>query len=35
MEIFGVSADAVVAVVVLVGWFVLMKFVLPRMGVST
>ncbi len=35
MEIFGLSSDAVVTVLMLVGWIVLMRFVLPRMGVST
>jgi hypothetical protein len=35
MQIFGVSLDAILVVGFLVGWFVLMKFILPRMGVST
>jgi hypothetical protein len=35
MQIFGVSLDAVLIVGFLVVWFVLMKFILPRMGVST
>ncbi len=35
MEILGLSSDAVVTVLMLVGWIVLMRFVLPRMGVST
>ena len=35
MEIFGLSADLVLAIVMLVGWIVLMRVVLPRMGVST
>jgi hypothetical protein len=35
MEILGVGGDAVLIVLLLVGWFVLMRFVLPRMGVST
>ena len=35
MEIFGVSIDVVLAVLFFVGWVVLMRFVLPRMGVST
>ncbi len=35
MEVFGLSSDAVVIVLLLVGWIVLMRFVLPRMGVST
>ena len=29
------QSEAVVVVLFLVGWFVLMRFVLPRMGVST
>jgi hypothetical protein len=35
MEIFGLSGDWVLAILLLVGWIVLMRFVLPRMGVST
>jgi len=35
MEILGLSSDLVLAVLMLVGWIVLMRFVLPRMGVST
>ena len=35
MEILGLSIDLVLAVVFIVGWFVLMRFVLPRLGVST
>lgn len=35
MEIFGLSVDAISTVLLLVGWIVLMRFVLPRMGVST
>jgi len=35
MDIFGLNSDAVVTVLLLVGWIVLMRFVLPRMGVST
>lgn len=35
MEILGLSADTVLVILALVGWFVLMRFVLPRMGVST
>ena len=31
----GEGADVIVAVVSLVAWFVLMRFVLPRLGVST
>jgi len=29
------NADLVVTVLLLAGWFVLMRFVLPRLGVST
>jgi hypothetical protein len=35
MEIFGLSPDLVVALVALAGWFVLMRFILPRLGIST
>ena len=35
MEILGVNADTILAILMLVGWVVLMRFVLPRMGVST
>ena len=35
MEILGVSADVVLTILLIVGWIVLMRFVLPRMGVST
>ncbi len=35
MEILGLSADLVLAVLMLVGWVVLMRFVLPRLGIST
>jgi len=35
MEILGLSLDAILTVLMLVGWIVLMRFVLPRMGVST
>jgi hypothetical protein len=35
MEVFGVSADVILTVLLLVGWFLVMKFVLPRLGVST
>lgn len=35
MEILGVSSDVILTVLFLAGWFVLMRFVLPRMGVST
>ncbi len=29
------QSDGVLIILLLVGWFVLMRFVLPRMGVST
>ena len=35
MEIFGLSGDLVLTILLLVGWIVLMRFVLPRLGVST
>jgi len=35
MEILGVSSDLVSTILLIVGWIVLMRFVLPRMGIST
>ena len=35
MEILGLGSDAVLLVLLLLGWFVLMRFVLPRLGIST
>jgi hypothetical protein len=35
MEVLGLSLDVLVVVGLLVVWFVLMRFVLPRLGVST
>jgi hypothetical protein len=35
MEIFGLSLDVIVTVLLFIGWIVLMRFVLPRLGVST
>jgi hypothetical protein len=35
MEILGVSSDLVLTILLIVGWIVLMRFVLPRMGIST
>jgi hypothetical protein len=35
MEIFGLSADLILTIILLVGWVVLMRVVLPRLGVST
>jgi len=31
----GVDPDVLLAIVLLIGWFVLMRVVLPRLGVST
>jgi hypothetical protein len=31
----GIGSDAVVVVLLLAGWFVIMRFVLPRLGIST
>jgi hypothetical protein len=35
MEILGLRADAIIAIVLVVVWFVLMRVVLPRLGIST
>jgi hypothetical protein len=35
MEILGLSGDVVLTILLLVGWVVLMRFVLPRLGIST
>lgn len=35
MEILGVSSDLVLTLLLILGWIVLMRFVLPRMGIST
>ena len=35
MEILGVSLDVVLIVVLIIGWFVMMRFVLPKLGIST
>jgi hypothetical protein len=35
MEILGQSSDLVLTILLIVGWIVLMRFVLPRMGIST
>jgi len=35
MEIFGLSGEVVLVGAVFVGWLVLMRFVLPRFGIST
>jgi len=35
MEVLGLSADVILIILLLVGWVVLMRVVLPRLGVST
>ncbi len=35
MEIFGDKSDLILAVLALGGWYVMMRFILPRLGVST
>jgi hypothetical protein len=35
MEILGLSGDVILTLLLLVGWVVLMRFILPRLGVST
>lgn len=35
MEILGLRADAIIAIILVVVWFVLMRVVLPRLGIST
>jgi hypothetical protein len=35
MEILGISGDVIFAILLLVGWFVVMRFILPRLGIST
>lgn len=35
MEILGLDPDLVLAILFFVGWIVLMRFVLPRLGIST
>jgi hypothetical protein len=35
MNIVGLSDDVVLAILLFVGGFVLMRFVLPRLGIST
>jgi hypothetical protein len=35
MDILGLSGDVVLTILLLVGWVVLMRFVLPRLGIST
>jgi hypothetical protein len=35
MELFGVSGEVLLTLLLFVGWIVLMRLVLPRLGVST
>lgn len=35
MEVLGVSGDVILAILFVAGWFVMMRFVLPRLGIST
>jgi hypothetical protein len=35
VEILGVSLDVILFVLLLGGWFVLMRYILPRLGIST
>lgn len=35
MEFLGTSGEVILTVLFFVVWFVLMRFVLPRLGVST
>lgn len=35
MDILGSGSDAIVAVLVIGVWFIVMRFILPRLGVST
>jgi hypothetical protein len=35
MEIFGVSGEVLLALLIFGAWIVVMRFVLPRLGVST
>lgn len=35
MEFFGLGSDLALTILLIVGWIVLMRFVLPRMGIST
>jgi hypothetical protein len=35
VEILGMSADVVLVILSLVGWVILMRFILPRLGIST
>jgi hypothetical protein len=35
MELFGVSGEVLLTILLVVGWIVIMRWVLPRFGVST
>jgi len=35
MEILGLGLDVILVVLLVVGWFVVMRFVLPKLGIST
>jgi hypothetical protein len=35
MTIFGLSSDVLLLIAMVIGWFVLMRVILPRLGVST
>lgn len=35
MEILGLRVDAIITIVLVVVWFVMMRVVLPRLGIST
>ena len=35
MEILGLRVDAIITIVLVVVWFLMMRVVLPRLGIST
>ena len=35
MDILGAGGDVILVVLLLVGWFVMSRFILPRLGIST
>jgi len=35
IKMFGLSWEALLPIALVVGWVVLMRFILPRLGVST
>jgi hypothetical protein len=35
MQILGLGLDVILLVLLVVGWFVVMRFVLPKLGIST